>query len=75
MLEFFIAGGWLMYPLLICLTLATAIVVERFWSLQTQRISPPELITQIWQWLSHKQVDKNRIQALATPCIIAVPKS
>ena len=64
MLEFFTAGGWLMYPLLICLTIATAIVAERFWSLQTKRISPPELITQIWQWLRHKQVDENRIQAL-----------
>ncbi|NQY26747.1 MAG: MotA/TolQ/ExbB proton channel family protein [Piscirickettsiaceae bacterium] len=64
MLEFFIAGGWLMYPLLICLTIATAIVAERFWSLQTKRISPPELITQIWQWLRYNQVDDNRIQAL-----------
>ncbi|MBE9532968.1 MAG: MotA/TolQ/ExbB proton channel family protein [Proteobacteria bacterium] len=64
MLEFFTAGGWLMYPLLICLTIATAIVAERFWSLQTKRISPPELITQIWQWLRYKQVDDNRIQAL-----------
>ncbi len=64
MLEFFTAGGWLMYPLLICLTIATAIVGERFWSLQTKRISPPELITQIWQWLRYNQVDDNRIQAL-----------
>jgi biopolymer transport protein ExbB len=62
MLEFFIAGGWIMYPLFISVAIATAIVVERFWSLQTKRISPPKLITQIWQWLRYDQVDDHRIQ-------------
>lgn len=66
MLEFFNAGGWLMYPLFFCITVASAIVAERFWSLQAKRISPPELITQIWQWLRYNQVDDSRIQALRT---------
>lgn len=64
MLELFKAGGWLMLPLLVCSIIAIGIVAERFWSLQTQRISPPELIGQIWQWVQYNQVDESRIRAL-----------
>ena len=64
MLEFFSAGGWMMYPLLISSILAIGIIAERFWSLQSKRIAPPELITQIWQWLRFDQVDKQHIVAL-----------
>lgn len=64
MLELFKAGGWLMLPLFACSIIAIAIIAERFWSLQSKRIAPPELITQIWQWLQYDQVDKNRINAL-----------
>lgn len=64
MLEFFKAGGLLMWPLFACSAIAIAIIAERFWSLQSKRISPPELMTQIWQWLKSQQVDNNRISAL-----------
>lgn len=64
MLEIFNAGGWMMIPLLISSIVAIGIIVERFWSLQTKLISPPELINQIWQWLRFDRVDKHRILAL-----------
>ena len=64
MLELFKAGGWIMWPLLLCSIVSITIVVERFIVLQTKRISPPELITQIWQWLKFNQVDKKRIREL-----------
>lgn len=64
MLELFKAGGWLMIPLFICSVISIAIIAERFWSLQKKRIAPPELVTQIWQWLKYNQVDQNRIKAL-----------
>jgi biopolymer transport protein ExbB len=64
MLELFKAGGWLMLPLLACSIIAVGIIAERFWSLQTKHISPPELISQIWQWLRFQQVDESRIKAL-----------
>lgn len=64
MLELFKAGGWLMFPLLACSIIAIGIIAERFWSLQTKRIAPPELITQIWQWLRYNQVDQERIKSL-----------
>ncbi|MBD3633916.1 MAG: MotA/TolQ/ExbB proton channel family protein [Methylophaga sp.] len=64
MLELFKAGGWLMIPLFICSVISIAIIAERFWSLQTKRIAPPELVTQIWQWLQYNQVDEQRVKAL-----------
>ena len=66
MLEFFKAGGWLMWPLIAFSVIAIAIIAERFWSLQTKRISPPGLIGQLWQWLQHHQVDEHRIESLQT---------
>lgn len=64
MLELFNAGGWMMYPLFISSIIAIGIIAERFWSLQNNRIAPPELITQIWQWLRFNQVNEHRITAL-----------
>ncbi len=64
MLELFESGGVMMWPLLLCSIIAIAIVAERFWSLQTKRISPPDLMPRIWHWLKHNQIDTNRINAL-----------
>lgn len=64
MLEIIKSGGWLMIPLIACSIIAISIIAERFWSLQTKRIAPSELITQIWQWLRFKQVDDHHIKSL-----------
>jgi len=53
-----------MWPLLACSAIAIAIIGERFWSLQSKRTSPPELITTIWQWLKSQQVNDVRINTL-----------
>jgi biopolymer transport protein ExbB len=47
------AGGWLMWPIILCSVIALAISGERFWSLQTKRIAPKHLVAQVWHW--HKQ--------------------
>ncbi len=59
------AGGWLMLPILLCSVIALAIVGERFWSLQTKRITPPNLVAQVWQWHKAGSLDDEHIQALA----------
>lgn len=46
MLDLLIAGGWLMIPLLLCSVLATAIILERFWTLRAKRIAPAGLLQQ-----------------------------
>ncbi|BCU07338.1 MotA/TolQ/ExbB proton channel family protein [Allochromatium tepidum] len=49
MLELMYAGGWLMVPILACSVLATAIVIERAWTLRRSRIMPERLVERIWR--------------------------
>jgi biopolymer transport protein ExbB len=62
--EILRAGGVVMIPLLLCSVAAMGIVIERFWSLQTRRIAPPNLVAQVWQWAKAGVLDAKRIQAL-----------
>ncbi len=66
MFEFIQAGGWLMAPILLCSIVSVAIICERFWSLQSRRICPHELVAQVWQWAKAGQLDGNRISSLRT---------
>jgi len=50
-------GGWLMLPIILCSIVAMAIVVERLWSLQRNKILPPELVPQLWQLAKEKEID------------------
>jgi biopolymer transport protein ExbB len=63
-LELMKAGGLLMWPLLACSILSMAIIAERFWSLQTKRITPPNLVAQVWQWAKTGNITVERIQEL-----------
>ena len=53
-----------MLPILVCSVVAMAIVVERFWSLQRHRITPNNLVAQVWQWARSDVLDDKRIEAL-----------
>ena len=66
MLELVKAGGWLMVPILLCSIVAMAIIAERFWTLQTRRIAPDNLVLQVWQWAKAGQLDEARIRQLRT---------
>ena len=66
MLELIKAGGLLMWPILLCSVISLAIIIERFWSLQQQRIVPRHLVAQVWQWAKVGHLDNNRIQNLRT---------
>jgi biopolymer transport protein ExbB len=63
-LELIKAGGLLMWPILICSVISLAIIIERFWSLQQQRIAPRHLVAQVWQWAKVGHLDYKRIQNL-----------
>ncbi len=58
------AGGWLMWPLMLCSVLALAIVAERFWTLRERHIVPENLVAQIWQWEKVGHLDAKRIHEL-----------
>ncbi|MFP4154949.1 MAG: MotA/TolQ/ExbB proton channel family protein [Halothiobacillaceae bacterium] len=47
MFELVQAGGWLMFPILLASVLATAIVIERFWSLRRRRVITPGLVDDV----------------------------
>ena len=64
MLELIKAGGLLMWPILVCSVISLAIIIERFWSLQEQRIAPKYLVAQVWQWAKVGHLDNKRIQNL-----------
>ncbi len=62
--DILIAGGWLMIPILLCSVISLAIIAERFWSLSSRRVTPPNLVNQIWEWVKNNELDDTRIQAV-----------
>lgn len=65
MLEFIIAGGWLMAPILLCSAIALGITLERFWTLRTSAVIPPDLGDQVRSWAVSRKLDDKHITALA----------
>ena len=53
-----------MFPILLASIVATAITAERFWSLQSKRVTPDNLVAQVWQWLRLGKLDDKKIQHL-----------
>lgn len=64
MFEIIQAGGWLMLPILLCSVIAAAICVERYWTLNPNRIAPPNLIAQVWIWMKNNQLDQQKMRQL-----------
>lgn len=64
MFEFIKAGGFLMYPILLCSLVATVIIIERFWALQRKKILPEGLVVQVWEWVKQGQLNKEHIDGL-----------
>ena len=64
MFELIRAGGFLMWPILVCSVISMAIIAERFWSLRESKIVPVNLVANVWQWHKSDQLDAKRIQAL-----------
>lgn len=58
------AGGWLMWPIVVCSIIATAIVVERSWFLRRRRIMPENLVPRIWQLYRQGQLSDERIEEI-----------
>ena len=64
MFELIKAGGWSMWPIILCSVAALAIIGERLWSLQKKYIAPPNLLAQVQQWLMRDELDPARLTAL-----------
>lgn len=64
MLEIIEAGGWVMLPIIACSVVATAIVLERSWTLRRRRIMPDNLVSSIWHLYRSGQLTEPRIQEI-----------
>ncbi|GAA5317170.1 MAG: MotA/TolQ/ExbB proton channel family protein [Candidatus Pelagadaptatus aseana] len=64
MLEIVSAGGWLMLPIILCSVAVIAISVERYWTLNPDKIAPRPLLAQVWGWLRNNQMDAGKLKEL-----------
>jgi len=63
-LEIILAGGWLMAPILLCSTLAVAIIIERFWTLRRSKVMPEELGGTVEDWATKHELDQRHLDQL-----------
>jgi biopolymer transport protein ExbB len=63
-LELIKAGGWVMLPLILLAVVATAIIIERFWSLRRKEVLPPGLGEEVREWARGRQLDPAHIDVL-----------
>ncbi|MGE0115185.1 MAG: MotA/TolQ/ExbB proton channel family protein [Steroidobacteraceae bacterium] len=64
MYEIVKAGGIMMVPIILSSIIAIAIIVERLWTLQRDRVLPRELFEKVWQWVESNQLQDKHVQAL-----------
>jgi biopolymer transport protein ExbB len=53
-----------MVPILLCSVIAAAISVERIWTLQRARITPKNLLAQVWTALKNQDLDAAKVREL-----------
>ncbi len=64
MFEIVKAGGWLMLPIILCSIIAIAIIIERFWTLNPDRIAPRNVLAEVWGKIKHNQLDAAQLRDL-----------
>jgi biopolymer transport protein ExbB len=64
MWELVKAGGYVMWPIILCSIAAAAIFVERLWTLQESRVLPKELTKKVMQWIETRDLNDKMIAAL-----------
>jgi biopolymer transport protein ExbB len=62
--EIIVSGGVLMIPIILASIIAIAITAERFWTLNSSRIAPRNVLADVWGKLSHNQLDAAQLREL-----------
>jgi biopolymer transport protein ExbB len=58
------AGGWIMLPIILCSIAAAGIIAERLWTLRPSRVTPPNLLGQVWKWIKDKKLNNQKLKEL-----------
>ncbi|HLW24682.1 MAG TPA: MotA/TolQ/ExbB proton channel family protein [Steroidobacteraceae bacterium] len=64
MWEIIRAGGWFMWPIIVCSVLSVAIILERLWTLQMSRVVPRDLTQKVFNWVEADQLTDKMLVAL-----------
>src|SRR5690606_30609784 len=56
--------GWMMLPIILCSIAAAGIVAERLWTLRASRVTPPQLLSQVWRWMKDKKLNNQKLKEL-----------
>lgn len=64
MLEIIKAGGWVMWPIILCSVIALGIVLERAWTLRPSRVIPSHLVAQVWHLMRAGDLGEDKIAAV-----------
>lgn len=72
MFEVVVAGGWLMLPIILCSIAVIAISIERYWTLNPEKIVPKHLLAQVWDWIKNNQLDGSKIRDLKSSSELGV---
>lgn len=62
--NIFAAGGWLMYPLAICSIAVIAISIERFWTLNPNKIAPRNQLGDVWAQVQAGNMSADQVKEL-----------
>jgi len=54
----------MMLPIILCSIAAAGIIAERLWTLRPSRITPPNLLGQVWKWIKEKKLNNQRLKEL-----------
>lgn len=64
MFEIIVSGGWLMLPIILCSIITIAVTIERFWTLNPNKIAPRNQLGQVWNWIQTNQMDAEKLKEL-----------
>lgn len=57
-------GGWLMLPIVFCSVAVLAISIERYWTLNPEKIAPKTQLGHVWGWIQKNELDSDKLKKL-----------
>ena len=58
------SGGWIMLPIILCSIAVIAISIERYWTLDPDKIAPRNQLGQVWTWIQNNELDSEKLRQM-----------